>query len=222
MRPHGPYLLGGYSFGAVVAFEMAQQLRAEGEEVPLLFMLDPSEERLEPPGKVKETGLFRLLWSRVQRHLRKLALLGFREKLDYLLPRVKDQINMRILRMMHEINKLMRSAFLAAGITLPHSLRTAYIWDIYEKAVRRYMLRPYSGRVTLVKAGEGAYHPRWDWVNAIAGELEIYEVHAGHLDLQKEPYVRLWADRLKESLDQAHASMRPQEAREFPRVSAEL
>jgi len=53
-----------------------QQLRAEGEEVPLLFMLDPSEERLEPPGKVKETGLFRLLWSRVQRHLRKLALLG--------------------------------------------------------------------------------------------------------------------------------------------------
>ena len=68
--------MGGYSFGAVVAFEMAQQLRAEGEEVPLLFMLDPSEERLEPPGKVKETGLFRLLWSRVQRHLRKLALLG--------------------------------------------------------------------------------------------------------------------------------------------------
>jgi len=120
---------------------------------------------------------------------------------------------MRILREINKINKLRRHAFLAAGITLPHSLRTAYIWDIYEKALQPYMLRPYSGRVTLVKAGEGSYHPRWDWVTAITGELEIHEVHAGHLDLQKEPYVRLWAERLKESLDRAHASMPPQECR---------
>jgi len=189
---------------------MAQQLRAEGEEVTLLFMLDPSGDRIELPGKIKETRLLPLLWSKVQRHLRKLALLGFREKLDYLLPRVKDQINMRIL---HEIHKLKRNAFLAAGITLPHSLRSAYIWDIYEKALRPYMLRPYSGRVTLVKTGESSYQPRWDWVKAITGELEIYEVRADHLALQKEPYVRLWAERLKDSLDRAHASMPPQESR---------
>ena len=125
------------------------------------------------------------------------------------LDQIKDQINARI-------NKLIRNAFLAAGITLPHSLRTSYIYDIYEKALRPYMLRPYSGRVTLVKTGESSYQPRWDWVKAITGELEIHEVHAGHLDLQKEPYVRLWAERLKESLDRAHASMRPEEAREFP------
>src|SRR3989442_7227325 len=140
----------------------------------------------------------------LHRLLRKLALLGFREKLDYLIPRIKDQINIRIL---HKINKLTRDAFLAAGITLPHSLRTAYISDIHEKALEPYMLRPYSGRVTLVKAGEGSYQPRWDWVKAITGELEIYEVHAAHQDLQKEPYVGLWAERLKESLDEAHASM---------------
>jgi amino acid adenylation domain-containing protein len=40
VRPHGPYLLSGYSFGGLVAFEMAQQLTAAGEEVPLLVMLD--------------------------------------------------------------------------------------------------------------------------------------------------------------------------------------
>ena len=69
-------LYGAFIQGRPSPLSELQQLRAEGEEVPLLFMLDPSEERLEPPGKVKETGLFRLLWSRVQRHLRKLALLG--------------------------------------------------------------------------------------------------------------------------------------------------
>ncbi|MCB9183925.1 MAG: amino acid adenylation domain-containing protein [Flavobacteriales bacterium] len=39
-RPHGPYLITGYSFGGVVAYEMAQQLRDAGEEVPLLVLLD--------------------------------------------------------------------------------------------------------------------------------------------------------------------------------------
>jgi amino acid adenylation domain-containing protein len=39
-QPHGPYRLGGMSFGGIVAYEVAQQLRAEGEEVELLAMFD--------------------------------------------------------------------------------------------------------------------------------------------------------------------------------------
>jgi amino acid adenylation domain-containing protein len=40
VRPHGPYLLGGWSFGGMVAFEMAQQLAAAGESVPVVAILD--------------------------------------------------------------------------------------------------------------------------------------------------------------------------------------
>ncbi|MFZ1685775.1 MAG: amino acid adenylation domain-containing protein [Flavobacteriales bacterium] len=40
VRANGPYLLGGYSFGGIVAFEMAQQLRKSGEEVALLALFD--------------------------------------------------------------------------------------------------------------------------------------------------------------------------------------
>lgn len=39
-QPQGPYYLGGFSGGAVIAFEMAQQLRAAGEDVGLLVLLD--------------------------------------------------------------------------------------------------------------------------------------------------------------------------------------
>jgi thioesterase domain-containing protein len=39
-RPQGPYLLCGYSFGGIVAYEMAQQLRAAGEDVPMLVLFD--------------------------------------------------------------------------------------------------------------------------------------------------------------------------------------
>jgi thioesterase domain-containing protein len=38
--PHGPYYLAGWCFGGMIAFEMARQLRACGEEVALLAMFD--------------------------------------------------------------------------------------------------------------------------------------------------------------------------------------
>jgi amino acid adenylation domain-containing protein len=39
--PQGPYTLGGWSFGGVVAFEMALQLEMRGETVKKLYLLDP-------------------------------------------------------------------------------------------------------------------------------------------------------------------------------------
>jgi thioesterase domain-containing protein/acyl carrier protein len=39
-QPHGPYVLLGFCFGGILAYEVAQQLRGAGEEVSLLVMLD--------------------------------------------------------------------------------------------------------------------------------------------------------------------------------------
>ncbi len=41
-QPNGPYRLGGYSFGALVAFEMAGQLIAAGESIEHLFLIEPA------------------------------------------------------------------------------------------------------------------------------------------------------------------------------------
>jgi thioesterase domain-containing protein len=40
VQPHGPYYLGGYCFGAIVAFDMAQRLREDGEEVAILVTMN--------------------------------------------------------------------------------------------------------------------------------------------------------------------------------------
>lgn len=40
VQPHGPYLLGGFSGGGLIAWEIARQLQAVGEEVPMLVLLD--------------------------------------------------------------------------------------------------------------------------------------------------------------------------------------
>lgn len=49
-QPAGPYRLLGFSFGGVVAFEIAQQLRARGETVALLAILDSDVPGVSNPG----------------------------------------------------------------------------------------------------------------------------------------------------------------------------
>ena len=41
-QPAGPYILGGWSMGGIVAFEMAGQLAAAGHDVPLVILIDCS------------------------------------------------------------------------------------------------------------------------------------------------------------------------------------
>lgn len=39
--PHGPFIVGGYCFGSVIALEMAKRLASSGEQVELLVLIDP-------------------------------------------------------------------------------------------------------------------------------------------------------------------------------------
>jgi amino acid adenylation domain-containing protein len=51
VRPEGPYLLGGWSMGGLIAYEMAQQLRAQGQEVALLALIDRAAFDAEPQAR---------------------------------------------------------------------------------------------------------------------------------------------------------------------------
>ncbi len=64
VQPHGPYLIGGFSGGGLVAFEMARQLREAGDEVAALVMLDtpfptPVELSIADRLKIKQTDITR-------------------------------------------------------------------------------------------------------------------------------------------------------------------
>jgi amino acid adenylation domain-containing protein len=60
IRPHGPYLLGGFSIGGIIAYEVARRLRAQGEDVRLLALLDCA-----PPGRGLR-HLAELVWRRLR------------------------------------------------------------------------------------------------------------------------------------------------------------
>lgn len=51
-RPHGPYALAGYSYGAPVAFEIAKMLQADGEQVAFVGSIDGTPYIGDPAGKL--------------------------------------------------------------------------------------------------------------------------------------------------------------------------
>ncbi|WP_313645936.1 non-ribosomal peptide synthetase [Pseudomonas sp.] len=56
VQPHGPYRLAGWSFGGVLAFEMANQLLGEDETVQFLGLIDTYAPRLADQGKARWEG----------------------------------------------------------------------------------------------------------------------------------------------------------------------
>jgi thioesterase domain-containing protein/acyl carrier protein len=54
-QPHGPYVLLGFCFGGILAYEVAQQLRETGEEVSLLVMLDSTVDSGMPSYRLRVT-----------------------------------------------------------------------------------------------------------------------------------------------------------------------
>lgn len=65
IQPEGPYLLGGVCFGGPVVFEMAQQLRQQGQKVSFLALIEPAT--LPLPGANSYRDLFNDIWKRFTR-----------------------------------------------------------------------------------------------------------------------------------------------------------
>ncbi|HMC98319.1 MAG TPA: amino acid adenylation domain-containing protein, partial [Flavobacteriales bacterium] len=77
-RPHGPYLLCGYSFGGIVAYEMAQQLTASGETIGMLALFDT----YSPSMHVKAMNIDRKVYDTIKKTV-------FRSLAKYFLKRGK-------------------------------------------------------------------------------------------------------------------------------------
>ncbi len=70
VRPDGPYYIGGYSFGGIVAYEIARQLLEAGESVPLIAMLDSAAPDHSQVKRSLSREYFRHVFQRVRARLR--------------------------------------------------------------------------------------------------------------------------------------------------------
>ena len=199
VQQKGPYLLGGYCLGGLVALEIAQQLLKQGDEVPLLFLLEPPSHCF--PSKTPDNDpspnncSFR---SRVAHHLGNIIHLWTGDKLDYILGKLPSVFNWILnnkLRFSERLKLLACKAYLFTGHPLPVSLRYVYLMDISMRAVRNYTPKSYPGRIILCNSDKMSYGEGVGQMTG--GGVEVHQVICpDHASIVKEPYVGIWAGHL--------------------------
>jgi len=207
----GPFFLGGYSFGGVVALEIAQQLTRQGEEVGLLTLLDP-------PPLNRQTRLARSndresINDTFRRHARALAALTVKEQVDYIVPRAKEMFASWMSPMRKAFRKLICRACVTFGWSIPLYMRSSYILGVYQQALNTYVPRPYSGPVLLFKGETRSYSSKLDWYELLNGRVETHMVSGDHTKLRERSYVSTWAGQLKPALLAAQSAYSAQTPR---------
>jgi thioesterase domain-containing protein len=188
VQPSGPYFLGGYCGGGLIAYQMAQELLAAGEQVALLALIDsPSPGRPPPPSRLRR-------WSRTlveEDAGRLLRRAGAKWRRDLGAARRWAAIRFHLVR----------------GEAVPHELRDAWLTDRYVRTAARYRVRPYPGRLSVFRARDAT--PGWPgdrgWEQVAAGGLVVEEVPGDHNSLTQEPHVQVLGARLEAALCEAEA-----------------
>jgi acyl-CoA synthetase (AMP-forming)/AMP-acid ligase II/thioesterase domain-containing protein/acyl carrier protein len=198
LQPVGPYYIGGYSFGGRVAYVMAQQLRAAGEEVALLALFDSASGY----GQRRVTTAD---W--LAHHRERLRALPFTRVPAYLWLRGRNLAEMIYMRLRLRSFSMAWRYFESRGRPIPRILhRPVPANDMIRSG---YRPRPYGGDATLFKAERYAWthaDAHDGWFELIKGKLEIRPISGRHYEIVKQPHVQTLAAELSDALDQARAA----------------
>jgi len=211
LQPAGPYYLGGACTGGIVAFEMAQQLVAGGEDVGILAMFDTFAHSHLRSLSGSEFRRFKLE-STVERLRYHSGNLLFRPgRIDYVRRKSKTLIR----RLRTRLWRIRQKPFTRMGIPLPRSLQRVEEYNM--QAIVNYRPRPYPGRITLFPPSTRSVgefpDPEQGWGSLALRGVEIHKVTGDHLTMLTEPHVEVVAQNLTECIQRA------QEQRSNPAVS---
>lgn len=210
-QPRGPYYLGGSSFGGLVAYEMARQLRARGISVAFLALFDTNG----PGYPTLQSSTTR--WQRHINRLRQRASLHWSnflacnpaQRRQYVMEKARRWRNQRI------------EGTIERGKKLRQLLERKFDELFWSKAIRDvnraghwaagdYIAGEYDGRVTLFRATEqprGIVPDRTlGWGPLAKGGLEIIDTPGHHGAIVRNPRARVLAAQLAASLRQAQSA----------------
>lgn len=197
VRPRGPYIIGGFCIGGLVAYELAQQIEASGEKVEMLLVIDAALEdkvlralrslaggigallRWDDHAKVDHFGRWVLWRGRLLRWYG----LNVQAQIRVVLRRIVN----RFLRVGEMLRPRFRrgatqSVSQAEGTTpgrRQHDMPSAFLW-----ASAHYRPRPYAGPVALLLSDDVVRRGRnlsAEW-QEIAPEVTVHPLIGSHLE----------------------------------------
>ncbi len=201
LQATGPYLIGGFSGGGLVAYEMAQQLLASGEELGALVMLDT-------PLPIRPQLCRR---DKVQIHLQRLK----QDKHRYFLEWLRNRTRWELAKMA----KVFRSDSRSENESSYHS---AAIEAAFRRCLERYEIQKIDIPIHLFRPPLDLAHPIGPnrFANAAreivisdngwseySPDVHVIEVPGDHDSMVLDPNVRVLAGHLRKLLqraDQAH------------------
>jgi amino acid adenylation domain-containing protein/non-ribosomal peptide synthase protein (TIGR01720 family) len=199
VQPEGPYLLGGWSLGGAVAFEMARELRRQGQEVALLALLDSFAPVESPPPEPDEATLLAGFAADLARSAGRevfltpesFAGLTNEERLRTLWTRARE------------------ARLLPSGAGLEELRALLEVARANLRAVARYNPPPYEGRVVLLRARDarrGAeVEPTHGWARLVSSGLSVEDVPGDHHGVLRAPHVGELAERLERWLQEVES-----------------
>jgi len=210
IQPDGPYYLGGYCFGGVVAYEIARQLGTQGIETALLAIL----EGYAPV----------VVDSKQQRRLSNLK--GFLLNFPYWL---RDFVRLERAKKKTRILRLFRS-LLQSVVFLVYrpdriDLRDFVDQDIEQipeihrrimeshlRAQRTYVPQKISGRITLFRVRGlspfRSYDSTMGWSSLTETGVDVHMIEGAHFNILMKPQVDALAEKLRASLECARSGRR--------------
>jgi amino acid adenylation domain-containing protein len=198
VQESGPYLLGGWSMGGLVAFEMACQLQRQGQQVALIALFDSitpytarfrqeNEEAMQVAHFAFHLGLTPAEMANVSEEL-----LSFSEEIQ-----------------LEHLFKLAQSkGIFPKGFNLTQLHHLFKVYRSNNEAALAYRPRACSAPLALFRAAETMDEELTDttygWSQLAEGSLEIEVVTGNHFTMLEEPHVSLLAQKLRVRLEQAN------------------
>lgn len=199
--PQGPYYLGGYCMGGTVAYEVAQQLSAQGEKVAMLALFDTMNWSKIPVGSVLDHTYRE--FQRLAFHVANFLCLDIAgmmkflsEKLEILRDRFPVWMGMLLGRM--DTPRFRK--------TMPESRALGRLWRLNDKACLEYVPQLYPGKITDFRPRKQYRQfdkPEAKWDSLAREGQEVFVLPVYPAGMLVEPFVKHLAEALRESIDKA-------------------
>jgi amino acid adenylation domain-containing protein len=200
-QPQGPYFLGGFCFGGLVALEAAQQLRSAGEKVALVAMIQTTHPAAQSfaAGSGRARRWYQRAAKRIDLEHENMQHRGVR----YFGDRVRRAWDIALARTQISFDRLSSN-----GHERKNGASMAYVLEMlgreHDWAFTNYVPRPYDGDVVLFRAGKqlpGLASDRYlGWKPVITGNFEVCELPGHQQNILIEPRVSRLAEELRKRL----------------------
>ncbi|MEO8426003.1 MAG: amino acid adenylation domain-containing protein [Verrucomicrobiota bacterium] len=219
VQPQGPYYLAGFCFGAILAFEIAQQLRRQGQEIALLASFDggaprfdyhasPEAAAVARSARVPAAGDVKKAKSWISRHWSRIRGRKPKKIMTYLVKKVVSRSRWQIGKLQFKIG----AYYQKKGKGLPEPVRLRFFHWNHGRAEILYKTEIYPGTICIFVTKGRFADPAMGWKKLVTGGVEVHEIageHRHHRDLMAGTFIVGVCEKLKPYLAPTPNGMTP-------------